>query len=133
MGAGWEVLREPTEDPQAVQRYSFSSPSGSTSSRRSRTGRGPRQRLQKRTEAWNSSNESGDAGGRRGCTTRLYLSPRARSSARTTRTCMLESAPMATAAAARAGVLARFEPVIGLEVHVHLLTRTKAFCGCANR
>jgi aspartyl-tRNA(Asn)/glutamyl-tRNA(Gln) amidotransferase subunit B len=30
-------------------------------------------------------------------------------------------------------VLARYEPVIGLEVHVQLLTATKAFCGCANR
>jgi aspartyl-tRNA(Asn)/glutamyl-tRNA(Gln) amidotransferase subunit B len=29
-------------------------------------------------------------------------------------------------------VLAKYEPVIGLEVHVQLLTRTKAFCGCAN-
>jgi aspartyl-tRNA(Asn)/glutamyl-tRNA(Gln) amidotransferase subunit B len=40
---------------------------------------------------------------------------------------------MATAAPARPGLLARFEPVIGLEVHVHLLTRTKIFCGCLNR
>ena len=30
-------------------------------------------------------------------------------------------------------VLARYEPVIGLEVHVQLLTASKAFCGCANR
>ena len=30
-------------------------------------------------------------------------------------------------------VLAKYEPVIGLEVHVQLLTRTKIFCGCANR
>jgi aspartyl-tRNA(Asn)/glutamyl-tRNA(Gln) amidotransferase subunit B len=30
-------------------------------------------------------------------------------------------------------VLAKYEPVIGLEVHVQLLTATKAFCGCANR
>src|SRR5580658_9206001 len=30
-------------------------------------------------------------------------------------------------------VMARYEPVIGLEVHVQLLTATKAFCGCANR
>jgi aspartyl-tRNA(Asn)/glutamyl-tRNA(Gln) amidotransferase subunit B len=30
-------------------------------------------------------------------------------------------------------VIARYEPVIGLEVHVQLLTATKAFCGCANR
>ncbi len=28
-------------------------------------------------------------------------------------------------------VLARYEPVIGLEVHVQLATRTKIFCGCA--
>src|ERR1700753_389049 len=30
-------------------------------------------------------------------------------------------------------VLAKYEPVIGLEVHVQLLTASKAFCGCANR
>ena len=30
-------------------------------------------------------------------------------------------------------ILAKYEPVIGLEVHVQLLTNTKAFCGCANR
>src|SRR6202044_1529573 len=30
-------------------------------------------------------------------------------------------------------VLNRYEPVIGLEVHVQLLTNTKAFCACANR
>ena len=29
-------------------------------------------------------------------------------------------------------LLAKYEPVIGLEVHVQLLTRTKAFCSCAN-
>ena len=29
--------------------------------------------------------------------------------------------------------MARYEPVIGLEVHVQLLTATKAFCGCANQ
>jgi aspartyl-tRNA(Asn)/glutamyl-tRNA(Gln) amidotransferase subunit B len=29
--------------------------------------------------------------------------------------------------------LAKYEPVIGLEVHVQLLTATKAFCGCANK
>ncbi len=32
-----------------------------------------------------------------------------------------------------AEVLARYEPVIGLEVHAQLLTRSKLFCGCANR
>ncbi len=30
-------------------------------------------------------------------------------------------------------VLTKYEPVIGLEVHVQLLTASKAFCGCANR
>lgn len=30
-------------------------------------------------------------------------------------------------------ILAKYEPVIGLEVHVQLLTETKAFCGCANK
>jgi aspartyl-tRNA(Asn)/glutamyl-tRNA(Gln) amidotransferase subunit B len=30
-------------------------------------------------------------------------------------------------------VLAKYEPVIGLEVHVQLLTASKVFCGCANK
>jgi len=30
-------------------------------------------------------------------------------------------------------VVARFDPVLGLEVHVELSTATKMFCGCANR
>ena len=30
-------------------------------------------------------------------------------------------------------VMAKYEPVIGLEVHVQLLTATKAFCGCPNK
>jgi len=29
--------------------------------------------------------------------------------------------------------MAKYEPVIGLEVHVQLLTATKIFCGCANK
>ena len=37
------------------------------------------------------------------------------------------------AAAIAPDVLAKYEPVIGLEVHVQLLTATKAFCSCANR
>ncbi|MCL4793228.1 MAG: Asp-tRNA(Asn)/Glu-tRNA(Gln) amidotransferase subunit GatB [Bryobacteraceae bacterium] len=42
---------------------------------------------------------------------------------------------MATSAApplANSGQLAKFEPVIGLEVHVQLGTRTKIFCACPN-
>jgi len=30
-------------------------------------------------------------------------------------------------------ILTKYEPVIGLEVHVQLLTASKIFCGCANR
>jgi aspartyl-tRNA(Asn)/glutamyl-tRNA(Gln) amidotransferase subunit B len=37
------------------------------------------------------------------------------------------------AAALSPEVLAKYEPVIGLEVHVQLLTTTKAFCGCRNQ
>ncbi|RRA48041.1 Asp-tRNA(Asn)/Glu-tRNA(Gln) amidotransferase subunit GatB [Acidipila sp. EB88] len=40
---------------------------------------------------------------------------------------------MATAATLSPEILSKYEPVIGLEVHVQLLTRTKAFCGCANQ
>ncbi len=36
------------------------------------------------------------------------------------------------ATATSSPVQTKFEPVIGLEVHVQLLTATKAFCGCAN-
>ena len=39
---------------------------------------------------------------------------------------------MASAAPAREGLLSKYEPVIGLEVHVQLLTATKAFCACRN-
>ncbi len=38
-----------------------------------------------------------------------------------------------SAAALSPEILAKYEPVIGLEVHVQLLTATKAFCSCANR
>jgi aspartyl-tRNA(Asn)/glutamyl-tRNA(Gln) amidotransferase subunit B len=37
------------------------------------------------------------------------------------------------AAALAPEIVTKYEPVIGLEVHVQLLTATKAFCGCANR
>ena len=40
---------------------------------------------------------------------------------------------MATATSVSQEVMARYEPVIGLEVHVQLLTHTKAFCGCVNK
>ena len=40
---------------------------------------------------------------------------------------------MPAAVGLSAEILAKYEPVIGLEVHVQLLTATKAFCGCANR
>jgi len=40
---------------------------------------------------------------------------------------------MATAVTLSPEVLAKYEAVIGLEVHVQLLTETKAFCGCANK
>jgi aspartyl-tRNA(Asn)/glutamyl-tRNA(Gln) amidotransferase subunit B len=44
---------------------------------------------------------------------------------------MPKSTPEETALAPE--VLAKYEPVIGLEVHVQLLTRTKIFCGCSTR
>jgi aspartyl-tRNA(Asn)/glutamyl-tRNA(Gln) amidotransferase subunit B len=40
---------------------------------------------------------------------------------------------MTTTTALSPEVLAKYQPVIGLEVHVQLLTGTKAFCGCVNR
>jgi aspartyl-tRNA(Asn)/glutamyl-tRNA(Gln) amidotransferase subunit B len=40
---------------------------------------------------------------------------------------------MSTAISIAPEILAKYEPVIGLEVHVQLLTETKAFCGCMNR
>jgi aspartyl-tRNA(Asn)/glutamyl-tRNA(Gln) amidotransferase subunit B len=40
---------------------------------------------------------------------------------------------MASAVSISPEVRAKYETVIGLEVHVQLLTETKAFCGCANK
>src|SRR5438445_1215723 len=44
---------------------------------------------------------------------------------------MAKSAPEAPSIAP--DVLAKYEPVIGLEVHVQLLPRSKVFCGCSTR
>jgi aspartyl-tRNA(Asn)/glutamyl-tRNA(Gln) amidotransferase subunit B len=40
---------------------------------------------------------------------------------------------MATTAKIASSVREKYEPVIGLEVHVQLLTRTKIFCGCSTQ
>ncbi len=40
---------------------------------------------------------------------------------------------MATTPEAPVAARSKYEPVIGLEVHVQLLSRTKIFCGCSTR
>ncbi|HEY4899321.1 MAG TPA: Asp-tRNA(Asn)/Glu-tRNA(Gln) amidotransferase GatCAB subunit B, partial [Terriglobales bacterium] len=40
---------------------------------------------------------------------------------------------MVTTPEAPVATQSKYEPVIGLEVHVQLLTRTKIFCGCSTQ
>src|SRR6266436_1195193 len=40
---------------------------------------------------------------------------------------------MATASETLSAAIQKYEVVIGLEVHVQLLTQTKAFCGCSTK
>src|SRR5882724_10963133 len=40
---------------------------------------------------------------------------------------------MVTSTQVAAAIREKYEPVIGLEVHVHLLTQTKIFCGCSTK
>ena len=46
---------------------------------------------------------------------------------------LVKSQSMPTMNALPPEIVAKYQPVIGLEVHVQLMTRTKAFCGCVNQ
>ena len=68
-----------------------------------------------------------------GCSSSGRSSARTRSSARGTRSSGRSASTSSRPGSRRVPMSATaWEPVIGLEIHVQLKTRTKMFCGCAN-